>query len=123
MTMSVVNLNYQESHQPRSNKPHDYYAKKLSKDKPYIYNNGGYIIFANGTRWLLNTWVMWRLYWIPVSLCGKNDNEINYEKGMLEYQCTWLNNDHKYSDIKWIIYHHPNLRKPKTNWLLKFLAP
>ena len=82
-------------------------AKRLSKDgKPKEYK-GGYIIYANGTRWFVILWVTCELYWIP-GLHG-DDLEKKICHSSLEFKSTWLPRRKKIKLIKRIINTHPNL--------------
>lgn len=84
-----------------------YHAKWLSKDKKPESYRGGYIIYANGTRWFLNTFVTWELYWIPLS--GGDDLEKLICDSNLEFKSTWLPSNKMFKMIKRIINTHPNL--------------
>jgi hypothetical protein len=84
-----------------------YHAKWLSKDKEPEFYRGGYIIYANGTRWFLNTFVTWELYWIPLSLGDDLDKLICDSN--LQFKSTWLPSNTMFKMLKRIINTHPNL--------------
>jgi len=92
---------------------HTLIAKWLSKDKPYESYKHGYIIYANGTRWYIETWVGCKLVWCPES---DGDIETALKKGMVEFQATWLDRYSMYKMMKKIIYIHPNLTAPNLYW-------
>lgn len=90
-------------------------ANKLSTDKPYedLYPNkvlpdlgASFIIYANGTRWVLKCWVYWELYWVPFT-----EDINNFSKQNPEYCCTWLPGKMHIRNIKTIIWKHPNCTK------------
>lgn len=97
-----------------------YHAKWLSKDKEPEYFEGGYIVYANGTRWFLRSFVSWELYWIPVSQ-GDDISKL-IEQGSPEFKCTWLTANKMYKICRRIINTHPNL-KAKGYWkIVKLLS-
>lgn len=104
-----------------SNSKYRNLAKKLSTDKPYedFFSSkllpdvgASFIIYANNTRWILECWVEWRLYWVPSS-----DNITDFSKDNPEYCCTWLPDEWHIRNIKRIIWKHPNC----TKWQYRFL--
>jgi len=94
-------------------------AEKLSTDRPFEILNmqpptieSSYIIYANGTRWYLDCWVTWRLYWIP------GDEIIDVpSRHSLVYQCAWLSEKRHINNIESIIWKHPNCTNWKWRWM------
>lgn len=112
-----------------SNARHRSIAKMLSTDRPYedLYPHqvlpdigASFIIYANGTRWILECWVNWRLYWMPES---RNIN--SFSKHDLQYDCTWLSEKRHISNVKMIIWKHPNCTRWQLRsfpiWLIKLI--
>lgn len=96
------------------NNSHTLIAKWLSTDKSFECYRGGYVIYANKTRWYIETWVGCKLVWIPESM-GDIDKVI--ESGqMVEFQATWLNRHEMYKLMRKIINTHPNLEAPNWYW-------
>ena len=85
------------------------YVEKLSKDKDPEPFRGGYIIYANGSRWFLRNWVTWELYWIPEASYKTLDFEKMITNDSLEFFSTWLPTRKMYKAVRRIIYTHPNL--------------
>ena len=85
------------------------YVEKLSKDKDPEPFHGGYIIYANGSRWFLRNWVTWELYWIPEATYKTRDFEKMITNDSLEFFSTWLPTRKMYKSVRRIIYTHPNL--------------
>ena len=85
------------------------YVERLSKDKAPEPFHGGYILYANGSRWFLRNWVTWELYWIPESSYRSKDFEKMVTNESLEFQSTWLPTRKMYRLVRRIIYTHPNL--------------
>lgn len=95
-----------------------YHAKWLSKDKKPESYRGGYVIYANGTRWFLKTFVTWELYWIPLS--GGDDLDKLICDSNLEFKSTWLPSNKMFKMIKRIINTHPNLEAHGFWKIVKF---
>lgn len=85
------------------------YVERLSKDKEPEPSHGGYIIYANGSRWFFRNLVTWELYWIPESSYKSKDFEKMVTNESLEFKSTWLPKRKMYRLVRRIIYTHPNL--------------
>ena len=95
-------------------------ARWLSKDKPPEQYMGGYIIYANKSRWFIDTFCGCRLVWLPES-CGDIDAILRSGQ-LVEFQANWLDKYDMYKLMKKIIYIHPNLTAPNWYWgLIKVL--
>lgn len=101
------------------------FARKLSTDKPYesMYPSlGTFIIYANGSKWMIDCWVTWELYWITSNVDVKS---IEYaipvlkdrKSSNLEYKSTWLSEKRHRDNIRRIIWKHPNLTDWRWRWL------
>lgn len=96
------------------------YVKLLSKDKKPEFWEGGFIIYANNSRWFLKKWGTWELYWIPESFYKNCDYKHMINRFSLEFYSTWLPKRKMYKICKRIIHTHPNL-KAKGYWkVIKF---
>jgi hypothetical protein len=87
--------------------PDERQALKLSPDKKPEQYLRGYIIYANNTRWYFESFVTWKLYWIPLS--AGDDIEKLLKQRDVEFQCTWLPRRKMFKIIRRIIFTHPNL--------------
>ena len=97
-----------------------YHAKWLSKDKKPEPYESGYIIYANGSRWYLDTFIHWVLYWIPLSQGDDLKKLICYSS--LEFKSTWLPSNKMFKMIKRIINTHPNLEANGFWKIVKFFS-
>jgi len=85
------------------------WVKALSPDKKAESFRGGYILYANNSRWYLENFITWKLIWLPKS-GGDDVNKIldsNWQR--IEFQSTWLPEYKMYKMVRRIIFTHPNL--------------
>lgn len=101
-------------------------AEKLSKDKEYECLLGGFVIYANKTRWFMRLHCTSILIWIPdndwAKKAGKDAKALIEDAerdSHYEYYSTWLPNS--VNHIKWIINCHPNLKAPNWYWSFRKL--